>query len=106
MLALKSIKIDRSEKARHDKLVSQVNEIFTRMQRISQDSIQKERMVPVASRPKQSQSFRASAESPTYRDQEGYPSSNCCLMCCRTATTTKVITTNESTTIRYRQSNS
>eukprot|EP01114_Cavostelium_apophysatum_P011430 TRINITY_DN2567_c0_g1_i2.p1 TRINITY_DN2567_c0_g1~~TRINITY_DN2567_c0_g1_i2.p1 ORF type:complete len:198 (-),score=32.96 TRINITY_DN2567_c0_g1_i2:39-632(-) len=46
---MKKMKITKSEKARHDKLISQINEIFNRYQKISQDSIQKERVTPLVS---------------------------------------------------------
>jgi len=43
---LKRVQMDRSEKVKHDKMVNQINEIFKRFQRISKDSIEKERLTP------------------------------------------------------------
>jgi len=47
LAAMKRLQIDRSEKVKYDKIMGQINDIFTRYQKISKDSIQKERVTPV-----------------------------------------------------------
>jgi len=44
---MKKLKIDRSEKVKYDKMMSQINDIFNRCQKISQESIEKERVTPL-----------------------------------------------------------
>jgi len=47
LAAMKRLKIDKSEKVKYDKIMGQINDIFTRYQKISKDSIQKERVTPI-----------------------------------------------------------
>jgi len=63
---LKKIKVVGPEKVKYDKLVMQINDLFSRYQRISQDSIQRERVTPLVN----SSSSLSSVSTP----QNGYQS--------------------------------
>jgi len=64
---LKKIKVFGSDKVRYDKLVTQINDIFSRYQRISQDSIQKERITPLVN--------SSSSLNPVTSQQSGFQTS-------------------------------